>query len=287
MTRTLYDSTNARDIPDDAQMVAGYLDGSYYWKESDFDRWAHVPRIFIAVFPTTLHGNCLDVEPGNSTPDDRRIGDWVMNRRENGIEPTIYTMYSWWDDLQASFSRWGINEPQWWIASWDGRREMYSGAVGKQYLHGDAGRPAFYSGGHYDVTVCADEWPGVDGGVIIPKPPTAPGGGGAGTTYIVQPGDSLSSIGEKFGIPWQAIHAANQWIQNPNYIQVGWTLTIPGGGGGAAPAPSPRTYVVQPGDNLSAIANKYGTSWQALFNANRDRINNPDYIQVGWVLRIP
>jgi nucleoid-associated protein YgaU len=49
-------------------------------------------------------------------------------------------------------------------------------------------------------------------------------------------------------------------------------------------------YSVQPGDSLSKIAKKfYGNSndWKRIFEANRDRIKNPDLIQPGWTLKIP
>ena len=51
-----------------------------------------------------------------------------------------------------------------------------------------------------------------------------------------------------------------------------------------------RTYVVKPGDSLSAIAkNVYGDwkHWQDIYEANKDKIKNPDLIQVGWELRLP
>jgi len=61
--------------------------------------------------------------------------------------------------------------------------------------------------------------------------------------------------------------------------------------GGPAPASAGgRMYSVQPGDSLSKIAKKfYGDSndWKRIFEANRDRIKNPDLIQPGWTLKIP
>jgi nucleoid-associated protein YgaU len=51
-----------------------------------------------------------------------------------------------------------------------------------------------------------------------------------------------------------------------------------------------RTYVVKPGDSLSAIAkNVYGDwkHWKDIYEANKDKIKNPDLIQVGWELRLP
>ena len=46
-------------------------------------------------------------------------------------------------------------------------------------------------------------------------------------------------------------------------------------------------YTVVAGDNLSKIAKAYGTTWQKIHEANKDRIKNPDLIQVGWKLKIP
>ncbi len=51
-----------------------------------------------------------------------------------------------------------------------------------------------------------------------------------------------------------------------------------------------ETYTVKAGDSLSRIAkNKYGKAslWKAIYEANKDRIKNPDLIQVGWELKLP
>lgn len=46
-------------------------------------------------------------------------------------------------------------------------------------------------------------------------------------------------------------------------------------------------YVVGPGDTLFSIARRYGISWEALWEANRDELAKPELLQVGQVLRIP
>lgn len=56
------------------------------------------------------------------------------------------------------------------------------------------------------------------------------------------------------------------------------------------PPSRPRTYRVQPGDNLSRIATRYHTTWQSIYNvaANRKVIGgNPNLIKPGQVLVIP
>ena len=53
---------------------------------------------------------------------------------------------------------------------------------------------------------------------------------------------------------------------------------------------SARTYTVVSGDSLSKIAKReYGdaTKWHAIFEANRDKIKDPDLIHPGQVLTIP
>ena len=58
----------------------------------------------------------------------------------------------------------------------------------------------------------------------------------------------------------------------------------------SAPAPAQNTYTVVAGDSLSKIAKKFygnANAWKKIFDANTDRIKNPDVIQPGWVLKIP
>lgn len=52
--------------------------------------------------------------------------------------------------------------------------------------------------------------------------------------------------------------------------------------------PQEEIYEVVAGDSLSKIAKKYpGLKWQDIYEANKDRIKNPDLIQIGWKLKIP
>lgn len=113
----------------------------------------------------------------------------------------------------------------------------------------------------------------------------------ADTSYTVQPGDTLYAIAARFGTSIDAIVAANG-ISNPNIIRVGQVLTIPGEGGPAPPPPPPPgdgggtgSYTVQPGDTLSSIARRFGTTWPDLAALNN--ISNPNVIHVGQVLQVP
>ena len=60
-------------------------------------------------------------------------------------------------------------------------------------------------------------------------------------------------------------------------------LDVKAGGGAAG-----ETYTVKSGDSLSKIASRYdGVSWQEIFEANRDTLDDPDVIHPGQELRIP
>ena len=62
---------------------------------------------------------------------------------------------------------------------------------------------------------------------------------------------------------------------------------VPDGGGAGA---GEQSYTVQKGDTLSHIAQKhYGkaSKWHAIFDANRDQIDDPDKIFPGQVLKLP
>jgi len=110
----------------------------------------------------------------------------------------------------------------------------------------------------------------------LPPPPPGP------TTYVVQPGDNLYRISLKFQVPIEAIIAVNHII-NPWYIRAGQILIIPTG---VPPVPPPvRSYVVQPGDTVWAIAAMFRvTPWSIIALNN---LVNPNLIFVGQTLLIP
>ena len=63
---------------------------------------------------------------------------------------------------------------------------------------------------------------------------------------------------------------------------------------GEPPAPPPgqvdSTYIVQPGDTLSKIAQQvFGDFrlWPLIFEANRDKLTDPGLVRVGMELRLP
>ena len=111
--------------------------------------------------------------------------------------------------------------------------------------------------------------------------PSAPATGG---TYTVQRGDTLSRIALRHGVTVWALAQTNG-ISVYQTIYVGQRLAIPGG---STPAPSTPalgdTYTVRPGDTLSQIARRFGTTVSALARLNG--IANPSAIYPGQVLRM-
>jgi LysM repeat protein len=79
----------------------------------------------------------------------------------------------------------------------------------------------------------------VDSPTPAPPSPT-PGPAGAPVTYKIQPGDSLSSIAQKFGVTVDDIVKANN-IENPNEIYAGQEIIIPPPKPGGAGQPAEAT----------------------------------------------
>jgi nucleoid-associated protein YgaU len=70
---------------------------------------------------------------------------------------------------------------------------------------------------------------------------------------------------------------------DPEYRAGDLVLDIDVGGMGG-PA---NTYTVQSGDSLSKVGSKLGVDWKQIFEANRDKISDPDKIYPGQELTIP
>ena len=120
--------------------------------------------------------------------------------------------------------------------------------------------------------------------IKIPKSGAAAPPSETAAEYIVQAGDNLNAIANKFGVTVEALMRANG-LTNPDFIYVGQKLVIPAAGV-AEPAPSGgRTHVVKPGESIDMIAAMYGTTREAIVAANN--LANPNWIYVGQVLRIP
>ncbi|WP_020532825.1 LysM peptidoglycan-binding domain-containing protein [Flexithrix dorotheae] len=115
----------------------------------------------------------------------------------------------------------------------------------------------------------------------------------SGQTHIVQRGESLYSIAQKYGATPQQILTLNG-MQANQPIYVGQKLNVPAGGSTpTSPSPQPSSggglkptfYTVQRGDSLYSISKKFGTTPQEIIKLNNmpasGAINVGQRLQVG------
>jgi LysM repeat protein len=152
-------------------------------------------------------------------------------------------------------------------------------------------------------------------GVVLPA--VVAGAAAASTSYVVQPGDTLSAISRRYGVSASALATANG-LANPHLIVAGRRLVIPTGGTGGAtptatttakapattaataattakapataakPATAPGTatkYTVRRGDSFIAIGRRYGLLPADVAKANQLTLDA--LIVPGQVLTIP
>ncbi|MEO5284342.1 LysM peptidoglycan-binding domain-containing protein [Limosilactobacillus allomucosae] len=110
-------------------------------------------------------------------------------------------------------------------------------------------------------------------------------------TYTVKAGDTLSAIASRYSTSSSTLASLNS-LSNPNLIYVGQVLKVSSNASTNSSTSSSAnstvttaaSYTVKAGDTLSAIAAKYGTTYQALASANS--ISNPNDIYVGQVIKV-
>lgn len=174
MTRSLLDSTVASDIPAEFRglptlLVAGYVDGSFAWLQEDWDLHADAGRrlVRVAIHTDRFDAHVLDVEEGNAYAG--QAVPWIRGKWARGETPTVYCYSDAGpvgyriSDVRAACENAvpPVAPPLFWIAKWDDDPSSFDPAgdpaiVAKQYA-GSA-----QTGAHFDASVVADHWPGVD-----------------------------------------------------------------------------------------------------------------------------
>jgi cell wall-associated NlpC family hydrolase len=116
-----------------------------------------------------------------------------------------------------------------------------------------------------------------------------------GASYDVKPGDNLSAIAAKLGVPLSELLTANA-LKVTSVIHPGDDLLVPPGGrvppaatlpapGAATPAAVTSSYVVGNGEYLFSIAAKHGVTVGALLAANGLKLTS--VLLAGQTLAIP
>lgn len=97
-------------------------------------------------------------------------------------------------------------------------------------------------------------------------------------------GDTLSQIAIKYDTSYQYLARINN-IANPNLIYVGQKICVPSLENNDINDTSHKLYIVQRGNTLTYISNRFGVSISSIVSLND--IRNPNLIFTGEVLRIP
>ena len=99
-------------------------------------------------------------------------------------------------------------------------------------------------------------------------------------TYTIQPGDTVDSIANAYGVDPNYIIWNNPLVSSdPDVLLVGATLVVPSTNG--------LVYNVTLGDNLNAIADAYGIDVSSIIDYAPNGISSPDTVVEGLVLVLP
>ncbi|MNS97132.1 putative peptidoglycan endopeptidase LytE precursor [compost metagenome] len=113
------------------------------------------------------------------------------------------------------------------------------------------------------------------------------GNDSSGRFYIVQSGDSLYTIAQKYSTSVSQLQRMNN-IKRGRLIKIGMKIRVPGGSPDSSSArevAKNKVHVVKRGENLSDIASKYNVSLSDIKSKNK--IRNPSSILIGARIVIP
>jgi nucleoid-associated protein YgaU len=127
--------------------------------------------------------------------------------------------------------------------------------------------------------------------------PTQPTPTEEGQYYVIKRGDTFESLAEKhYGSKnkWSIIQDANPGV-NPKRLKIGQKILIPTKTTEPETTPvetveSEKTYIVKSGDTLEGISMRFYKSRrfaQKIFDANKEKIENPNSLKVGTKIVIP
>ena len=118
--------------------------------------------------------------------------------------------------------------------------------------------------------------------ICVPAPTPGPGFCPGGFLYTIRAGDTLFSLAARFNTTVQAIIDVNPGV-DPDRLQIGQQICIP-----APPpveCPNGFIYTIRAGDTLFALAQRFGTTVNAIILANPGI--DPNSLQIGRRICIP
>lgn len=206
-------------------------------------------------------------------------------KERTGVIPIIYSMAGIYNGISAVAKE--LNAGLWIAQYADNNPTGYQahpwneGAYGcaiRQYT--SAGRLPGYNG-NLDLNIAymdANAWRKYAAKNGKPAPAPAPSKPAPAPARKSEDTIAAEVIAGKWGNGQDRVNRLKQAGYNPATIQAKVNTKL------GANKPAARTYTVRAGDNLSAIAARYGTTYQAL--AAKNGISNPNLIYPGQVLKI-
>jgi hypothetical protein len=218
--------------------VAGYLNGTYAWSDSDWALFPNADHVTITVTASADIGDVLDVETGDASPDQTEA--WIAMRKASGLwKPTIYCNLSTVPAVRKGTGKYILGQDyDLWVAVYDGSTASpYAGCVAKQY----ESTPDYNLNEVYDVN-----WP------YRTEPSPVPG---VPSGFSQTPGESVTDFG------WSPVPEATfydfQLVQGKTQAYRKSVVT-----------PNAETVPTSPGTSYTwhvAAGNKYGSSgWSEL-----------------------
>ncbi len=108
---------------------------------------------------------------------------------------------------------------------------------------------------------------------------------------VVKPGETLSEIAERYGTSVQRLMQLNN-LRSPQDLWAGSRIQVPGAagssasrGGGTRTTTVKANYTVKPGETLSELAERYGTSVPRLMELNN--LRGPQDLWAGSRIQVP
>lgn len=166
---TMYDSTNGDNIPANAVLMMGYINGawqSYYVMVTRFGL-TQVTILSITVKAHNTDGSwvladILDVENGDATPEEAPGWTQAMRLAGRPIIAPYCSRLSKWPAVLAAFKAQNIAPPDFIIADYTGQPHLVPGSVATQWTD---------NGNIYDISQTNGSWPY---SVTVPDPPLPP-----------------------------------------------------------------------------------------------------------------
>lgn len=277
----------------DGARAAGVLAGAYHFADPNvavarnLDHFVNISRSRGA-FDSGAFMPMLDVE--DSPSDGIHWDAWSANtfiptfigglrdRTGQGLVSVYASLNDWQTILRPD--EWADDQVRLWVAVFNGDPGNLEGhqdgrvALHQHTAHGNVpGARSFidrnvtvngYSLAQLTIgNVTAPPQPGP-----APEPVPTPGGWVA---YSVQAGDTLGELAQRFGTSVDELVRINS-IRDRNLIYATQVIMVPGGTGGGSTGDGTVPYRINPGDTLSDLATRYGTTVDALVALN----NIPD-----------